>query len=54
VLGVDPGAELGGEMYYTGPAASWFRLTADLQVVQSGYQKAGTVVVAGASAQLRF
>ena len=54
VLGVSVRPEQGGEMYYTLAAARWFRVTADFQIIQSGYKSMGTPVVAGLSAQVRF
>lgn len=48
------GRETGAEVYYTLATPSWFRITADLQVIAPGNHSMSTVVLPGVSAQIRF
>jgi porin len=48
------GRETGTEAYYTLAMPPWFRVTADLQIVAPGNHNMRTVVLPGASAQIRF
>ena len=48
------GDEQGMEAFYNFAVVRWFRIAADLQVIEPGNQRFSTEVYAGVSGQVRF